>query len=88
MQDHLGRYCNVLAVFGFNSTNYHKSLIKTFLLPLFVNEQENEPIVIKKANQFVRFKFGGFQLPDLLNFLGETTSLDSVFIFENLQDFR
>ena len=36
-----------------------------------------EPIVIKKANQFVSFKFGDVQLLDIMNFLGAATSLDS-----------
>ena len=36
-----------------------------------------EPTVIKKANQFVSFKFGDVQLLDILNFLGGATSLDS-----------
>ena len=36
-----------------------------------------EPTVIKKANQFVPFKFGGIQLLDIMNFLGSATSLDS-----------
>ena len=38
-----------------------------------------EPTVIKKANHFVFFKFGDgdVQLPDVMNFLGGATSLDS-----------
>ena len=36
-----------------------------------------EPIVIKKGNHFVSFKFGDFQLLDIMNFLGGATSLDS-----------
>ena len=36
-----------------------------------------EPIVIKKANQFVSFKFGDVQLLDVMNFLSGATSLDS-----------
>ena len=36
-----------------------------------------EPIVIKKANEFVSFKFGDVQLLDIMNFLGGATSLDS-----------
>ena len=36
-----------------------------------------EPMVIKKANQFVSFKFGSIQLLDIMNFLGGATSLDS-----------
>ena len=51
-------------------------LLKSYLLPLLVNERDIEPIVIKKANRFVSFKFGFFQLLDMLNFLG-ATSLDS-----------
>ena len=35
-----------------------------------------EPTVIKKANQFVSFKFGDVQLLDIMNFLGGATSLD------------
>ena len=36
-----------------------------------------EPTVIKKANQFVSFKFGDVQLLDIMKFLGGATSLDS-----------
>ena len=36
-----------------------------------------EPTVIKKANQFVSFKFGDVLLLDIMNFLGGATSLDS-----------
>ena len=36
-----------------------------------------ELTVIKKANQFVPFKFGDVQLLDIMNFLGGATSLDS-----------
>ena len=36
-----------------------------------------EPTVIKKANQFVSFKFGDVQLLDIMNFIGGGTSLDS-----------
>ena len=47
------------------------------MLPILVNEQDIEPTVIKKANQFVSFKFGDIQLLDIMNFLGGATSLDS-----------
>ena len=36
-----------------------------------------EPTVIKKANQFVSFKFSDVQLLDIMNLLGGATSLDS-----------
>ena len=47
------------------------------MLPILVNEQQIEPAFIKKANQFVSFKFGDVQLLDFMNFLGGATSLDS-----------
>ena len=46
------------------------------MLPILVNERDIEPTVIKKANQFVSFKFGDIQLLDIMNFLGGATSLD------------
>ena len=77
LQKHFERYCNVLPVFGFNSAKYDIDLIKSYLLPILVKERDIEPKVIKKANQFVSFKFGDIQLLDIMNFLGGATSLDS-----------
>ena len=77
LQQQLERYCNVLPVFGFNSAKYDIYLIKSYLLPILINGRNMEPIVIKKANQFVSFKFGDVQLLDIMNFPGGTTSLDS-----------
>ena len=48
------------------------------MLPSLINERELEPTVIKKADQFVSFKFGDVQLLDILNFLGRATSLGSL----------
>ena len=76
LQKHLERYCNVLPVFGFNSEKYDINFIKSYLLPILINERNMEPIVIKKANQFVSFKFDDVQLLDM-NFLGGATSLES-----------
>ena len=45
-QELFERYCNVLPVFGFNSAKYVIYLIKSFLLPILVNEQDIEPTVI------------------------------------------
>ena len=36
-----------------------------------------EPTVIKKANQFVSFKFGDVLFLEIMNFLGGATSPDS-----------
>ena len=77
LQEHLERYCNVLPVFGFNSAKNDINLIKSYLLPVLINERNMEPIVIKKANQSLSFKFGDVQLLDIMNFLGGATSLDS-----------
>ena len=76
LQEHLERYCNVLPVFGCNSARYDINLIKSYLLPILINERNMEPTVIKKANHFVSFKFGDVQLLDIMNFLGGATSLD------------
>ena len=77
LQEHFERYCNTLPVFGFNSARYDINLIKLYLLSILVNERQIEPAVIKKANQFVFFKFGDVQLLDIMNFPGGATSLDS-----------
>ena len=66
-----------LSVFGFNTAQYDINLIKSYLLPILVNERYIEPTVVKKANQFVSFKFGDIQLLDIMNFLDGATSLDS-----------
>ena len=76
LQEHFERYCNVLPVFRFNSAKYDNNLIKSYLLPFLVNERDIEPAVIKKANQFVSFKFGDIQLLDNMNFDGDATSLN------------
>ena len=76
-QEHFDRYCNTFPVFGFNSAKYEINLIKSYLLPKLVNEQLIEPAAIKKANQFVSFKFGDVQLLDIMNSLVGATSLES-----------
>ena len=61
---------------GFNSAKYDINLIKSYLLPILINERNMESTVIKKANHFVSFKFGDVQLLDIMNFLGGAKSLD------------
>ena len=46
LQEHLERYCNVLPVFGFNCAKYDINLIKSYLLPILINERNMEPMVI------------------------------------------
>ena len=64
-------------MFGFNSAKYDLNQIKSYLLPILVNERDVELAVIKKANHFISFKVGDNQLLDIMNFLGGATSLDS-----------
>ena len=71
------RYCNDLTIFGFNSAKYDLNLIKSYLLPILVNERNIEPTVIKKAKNFISLKFGDIRRLDIMNFLGGATSLDS-----------
>ena len=47
------------------------------MLPILVYERDIEATVIKKANQFILFKFGDIQRLDRMNFLGGATSLVS-----------
>ena len=77
LQESLERYCNVLPVFGFNSATYVLNQIKSFLLPILINERDIEQTVIRKANHFNSFKCGDIQVLDLMNFLSGATSLDS-----------
>ena len=77
LQEHFERYCNTSPIFGFNSAKYDITLIKSYLLPILVNERQIEPTVIKNANQIVSFKFGHVQLLGIMNFFGGATSLDS-----------
>ena len=65
-------------MFVFNSAKYDVIMIKSYLLHILVNDRNMEPTVIKKANQFVSFKFGDVQLLDIMNCLGEATSLESI----------
>ena len=48
------------------------------------DQQEIQPIVIKKANQFASIKFRGVQLLFLLNIFGGATRLDSILKAYNL----
>ena len=77
LQEHFERNCNVLALFGFNSAKYKINLIKSYLVPILVNERDIEPTVVKKANQFVFSKFGDIQLVDIMKLLGGATNLGS-----------
>ena len=53
------------------------NLIKACHIPYLLNDRAIQPTVIKKANQYISFKFGDIQFLDSLNFLGGATSLDS-----------
>ena len=47
LQESLERYCNVSPAFGFNSAKCDINLIKSYLLPILINERDIEPTVIK-----------------------------------------
>ena len=55
-------------------------MIKSYSLPILVNERDIERTVItviKEATQFFSFKFGNSHLLDIKNFLSGATGLDS-----------
>ena len=53
------------------------SLIKAYLPPSLVNERDVEPTAIKETNLFISFKYGDFQLLDVMNLLSGAASPDS-----------
>ena len=77
LNKNLERFVETLPLFGFNSGNYDLNLIKSYLSPYLINDTEAEPMVIKKANDFISFKFGDIQFLEIMKFLGGATSLDS-----------
>ena len=52
LQEHFERFCNTLQVFDFNSAKYEINLIKSYLLPILVNERQIEATVIKMLISF------------------------------------
>ena len=77
LKQHLERYVNTLPVFGFNSGRYDLNLIKSYIIPYLINDKEQETSVIKKANNFISFKFEDVQFLDIMKILGGATTLDS-----------
>ena len=53
------------------------NLIKSYLIPYLIRDKEQETSVIKKANDFISFKFGDVQFLGIMKFLGGATTLDS-----------
>ena len=77
LKQRLERYVNTLPVFGFNSGRYDLNLIKSYLILYLIRDKEQKTSVIKKANDFISFKFGNVQFLDIMKFLGGETTLDS-----------
>ena len=62
---------------SYYSLQQHLNLIKSYLIPYLIRDKEQETSVIKKANDFISFKFGDVQFLDIMKFLGGATTLDS-----------
>ena len=77
LQESLECYFKILPVIGSNSAKDDLNLIKSYSLPILVNEPDIGPTAIKKANQFISIKFGDFQFLDRVKFLGGAASLES-----------
>ena len=77
LQEQMERFCITLPVFEFNKAKHGINLIKSNLLPMFINEQYIEPVVTEKANHFNSLKFGDIQLLDIMIFLVGAISLES-----------
>ena len=68
LKQHLERYVNTLPVFGLNSGRYDLNLIKSYLIPYLIRDKEQETSVIKKANDFISFKFENVQFLVIMKF--------------------
>ena len=49
----------------------------TYLILYLIRDKAQETSVIKKANDFISFKFRDVQFLDIMKFLGGETTLDS-----------
>ena len=49
LKQNLEKYVNTLTVFGFNSGRYDLNLIKPYLTPYLIRDQEQETSVVKKT---------------------------------------
>ena len=72
----LEKYCDNLAVFGFNSSRYDLNLIKEYLLGILLKDFHCSPTVIKTCNELIAMNFMGLQFLTILNLLGGAASLD------------
>ena len=77
LKQHLERYANTLPVFGFNNGRYDLNLINLYLIPYLIRDKEQKTSVIKKANEFISFKFRDVQFLEIMKFLGGATTLNS-----------
>ena len=77
LKQHMERYVITFPVFGFNSGRYDLNLIKSYLILYLIRDKEQETSVIKKANDFISFKFGDKLFLDIMKFLEGATTRDS-----------
>ena len=77
LKQYLESYVITLPVFGFNSGRYDLNLTKSYLILVLIPDKEQETSVIKKANDFISFKFGYPQFLDIMKLLGRATVLES-----------
>ena len=77
LKQHLESYVNDLPVFEYNSCRYDLNSIKSYLILYLIRDKDQETSVIKKANDFISFKFGDVQFLDIMKFLGRAITLGS-----------
>ena len=77
LKQHLESYVITLPVFGFNSGRYDLNLTKSYFILVLIPDREQETSVIKKANDFISFKFGYLQFLDIMKLLGRATVQES-----------
>ena len=70
LKEYLEIYVKTLPVFGFISGRYDWNLIKSSFIPYLIRDTQQETSVIKKASNFIYFKFGDVQFLDKIKFCG------------------
>ena len=72
----VGRYCESLRVFGFNTSRYDLNFIEEYLLAFLLKDSHCSPSVIKSCNKYIAVSFIGLHFLDFLFFLGGVRFLD------------
>ena len=72
--------------FGLDRRSNNCFFFMSFLIPYFISDIEAEPVVVKKAKNFIFFKSEDTHFFDISKFLAETSSVDYFFKVNEASD--